>query len=1088
MDFIAEEYEVAQGLDVYNYFKQKNRQIDYEFFLHYHPYSDELIEKLNRNGLAAMLDISHQESLTGDLDPNVYTPGPRTKKPFPKENIDVSDGPYSIYNWEIFFHAPLTVAVNLSQNQRFAEAQKWFHFIYDPTNNDDTVPPEIRPWKFLKFRKESTPEFIQQMLEALAQTDSTDPEIMSLRDRIIREIDVWRDKPFQPHFIARSRHLAYQWNVLMKYLDNLIAWGDSLFRQDTMETINEATQLYVLAANILGPKPQKVPRRQKHTPKSYAQLKESGLDEFGNALIEMENLFPVSTSPESLSSEAEGGLLSILGSTPSLYFCVPPNEKLLSYWDKVGDRLFKIRHCMNIEGVVRQLPLFQPPIDPGMLVKAVAAGLDIASIANNINQPVSNIRGPLLLQKAMEICDEVKAMGTALLSAIEKEDSEQIARLRQQHEIKILNLTKDIKYLQWKEAEASTVALLKSRDTAFERFSHYKLILGSETMEINSQKDVELSRNDLTEENFDSVYNEWVEKYGKEITREGYRKENTMGGLMEFAGETVTDIAGGELGKTLPLNKNENAELNVYLPASDTFNAISMGLRLAAPILALIPQMGGHASPFGVGVRIDFGGEQLEKAAKEGSGYAKEIANAFADSAKRASKLAGYYRRAEEYVLNANLAASELQQYGRQIISSLIREQILKREYDNHISQIENSEEINEFLKDKFSNKELYSWLRGEISKSYFEYYKFAYDIAKKAEQTLKHELMRKEFDEQSFIKFGYWDSARQGLLAGENLALDLKRLEMAYHENNRREYEITKHISLQKLDSYALLQLKATGVCQVEIPEWIYDLDSPGQYMRRIKTVSISIPAIAGPYTGVHCKLSLLRSEIRTSSLAGDGYGRDTENEDTRFKDFTGAIQSIITSNAKNDSGLFETNLGDSRYLPFEGAGAVSRWRIELPAGIPQFDFETISDVIFHIRYTAREAGHLKEEVTVYTKDILENLIENQQLFTLNQEFAGDWHLFTQATNDGDRNLSITISKDHLPYFVNSVTIDESNITARFCCIDENAGKLKMAPLALTFTDNGGGTWTINIDQTSPVFSFLKNNMERKIYMVVGF
>ena len=38
----------------------------------------------------------------------------------------------------------------------------------------------------------------------------------------------------------------------MKYLDNLIAWGDSLFRQDTMETVNEATQLYVLAANILG--------------------------------------------------------------------------------------------------------------------------------------------------------------------------------------------------------------------------------------------------------------------------------------------------------------------------------------------------------------------------------------------------------------------------------------------------------------------------------------------------------------------------------------------------------------------------------------------------------------------------------------------------------------------------------------------------------------------------------------------------------------------------------------------------------------------------------------------------------------------
>ena len=61
----------------------------------------------------------------------------------------------------------------------------------------------------------------------------------------------------------------------MKYLDNLLAWGDSLFRQDTMETINEATQLYVLAANILGTKPQKIPPTQKYRPKSYAQIKEA---------------------------------------------------------------------------------------------------------------------------------------------------------------------------------------------------------------------------------------------------------------------------------------------------------------------------------------------------------------------------------------------------------------------------------------------------------------------------------------------------------------------------------------------------------------------------------------------------------------------------------------------------------------------------------------------------------------------------------------------------------------------------------------------------------------------------------------------
>ncbi len=64
---------------------------------------------------------------------------------------------------------------------------------------------------------------------------------------------------------------------------------------------------------------------------------------------------------------------------------------------------------------------------------------------------------------------------------------------------------------------------------------------------------------------------------------------------------------------------------------------------------------------------------------------------------------------------------------------------------------------------------------------------------------------MRSEFTETDFVQFGYWDSARKGLLSGESLYLDLKRLEMVYHENNKREYEITKHISIQRLDPMAL-------------------------------------------------------------------------------------------------------------------------------------------------------------------------------------------------------------------------------------------------------------------------------------------
>ena len=91
---------------------------------------------------------------------------------------------------------------------------------------------------------------------------------------------------------------------------------------------------------------------------------------------------------------------------------------------------------------------------------------------------------------------------------------------------------------------------------------------------------------------------------------------------------------------------------------------------------------------------------------------------------------------------------------------------------------------------------------------------------------------------------------------------------------------------------------------------------------------MSLTIPCVTGPYTGVNCTLSLLKSSVRHgSTLLAGKYER--QDVDPRFTGSVGAIQSVVTSNAQNDSGMFEANLRDERYLPFEGAGAISQWRI---------------------------------------------------------------------------------------------------------------------------------------------------------------
>ncbi|MGB5713522.1 MAG: hypothetical protein WBM44_21755, partial [Waterburya sp.] len=65
-----------------------------------------------------------------------------------------------------------------------------------------------------------------------------------------------------------------------------------------------------------------------------------------------------------------------------------------------------------------------------------------------------------------------------------------------------------------------------------------------------------------------------------------------------------------------------------------------------------------------------------------------------------------------------------------------------------------------------------------------------------------------------------------------------------------------------------------------------------------------------------------------------------------------------IAVSTGQNDSGVFKLNVQGDRYLPFEGGGAISKWKLELPSEFRQFDYDTITDVVLQMRYTAVERG----------------------------------------------------------------------------------------------------------------------------------
>lgn len=991
-------------------------EFTYTFENFFHPFVGELIQQANRKSLPGLLDPDFHERLT---DPKFFdtfytalTSDLVKVNHFPKE-IDLREsGPYANYNWELFFHVPLTIAVHLSKNQRYAEAQRWFHYIFDPTSNDTSVPVPQRFWKFLAFRKAGEVKQIDEQLGILSKpANECSATELKLKEKILEGYEAIKNKPFQPHAVARTRQLAYQYCVVMKYMDNLIAWGDSLFRQDTIESINEATQLYVLAANLLGQRPQRIPQSGTVRPKTFADLKKRGLDAMGNALVDLEGKFPLNLGLPKTNGTDPDAAGQLFGIGRTLYFCIPRNEKMLGYWDTVADRLFKIRHCRNIEGMVRQLALFEPPIDPGMLVKAAAAGIDISSVVNGLNQPVSPVRSLYLIQKALELCAEVRSLGGALLATIEKGDSERLAVLRQSHEVKIQQMQQEVRFLHWASAQESIKSLLTSRKPALERLHYYQRLLNF-SADPNAPDTLPLDFNTLklNETNFAEAYTALVGQYDKDLKRPPHDS------VKHADAESPLNIADLLSSGRLYLTDKESLALNVLPPLAAVLRFGSASADLIASALSVLPSAKVKASPFSVGAEVEIPIGQIFS--NVGGAVARSIGSAatLLDNASSfMQQTASYERRADEWLLQHNLAAWELMQVGRQILTSLIAEQIAHHEYQTIKQQIANAKEVDQFLHSKFTNEDLHLWMQGEISRLYYEYYRFAFDTARKAEKSMKQELMRPEVDAQDFVKFNYWDGGRKGLLSGEALYLDVKRMEMAYHDNNKRELELTKHVSLRQLNPVALLALKTKGTCTFTVPEWLYDLDCPGHYMRRIKIVSISIPAVVGPYSGVSCTASLLKSSLRKSSSLKDNEYTRQGSEDDRFIDYFSAAQSIVTSTGQNDSGMFEANLRDERFLPFEGAGAESTWKLDLPKDYRAFDYETIADVILHIRYTARQGVD-----STKVKPALDNLFQqaNQSnltlLFSLRHDFPTEWAKFVTGTHD----FTTTIHKDHFPYF----------------------------------------------------------------------
>lgn len=325
----------------------------------------------------------------------------------------------------------------------------------------------------------------------------------------------------------------------------------------------------------------------------------------------------------------------------------------------------------------------------------------------------------------------------------------------------------------------------------------------------------------------------------------------------------------------------------------------------------------------------------------------------------------GYRRRSEEWQIQFQQAQSEIDTINAQLDALAVRRLGAVTSLQLAQAQQDNLKSTLNFLTTRFTQSSLYNWLAGQLSALYYQAYDAVLSLCLSAQASWQYEMGDMT---STFIQTGAWNDSYHGLLVGETLALNLQQMESAWLTRNTRRLELTKTVSLKQLDSEAFNTLVTDGVTQFSLSESLFDNDYPGHYLRQIKYVTVSLPALVGPYQDVRMTLTqsgsrtLLKADVNGVNYLNDSTTGSASNIITNLR----ASQQIAVSSGLNDSGMFVLNFGDERYLPFEGTGAISDWQLNFPnvkSAEQQALLQSLNDVIIQVHYTALYGGSTFEQ-----------------------------------------------------------------------------------------------------------------------------
>ena len=441
--------------------------------------------------------------------------------------------------------------------------------------------------------------------------------------------------------------------------------------------------------------------------------------------------------------------------------------------------------------------------------------------------------------------------------------------------------------------------------------------------------------------------------------------------------------------------------LNVgFLPMEDAQIALlatAVGLNAASALFNVLGAPLSLLPAITVGL-FSFGAteEEFEKSVQAVAMALQSSAGAVQGVAEILGLTAQHERTVNDWSLQRDLAVIDMAQIDAQIQGAQYQIESARQQMAMTERQIQHNKAVSDFFRTKFTNQELYEWMAGRLSGLHYQTYQLALDTARAAERSFQFERGRSEA-QTSFIQGQPWDSQRKGLLAGYTLGLALNRMEAAFIATDARRFEITKVISLLQIDPLAFLKLKSESVCEFDLGEMLFDYDFPGHYCRQVKTIAVDLQIGDGVFLNATLTQITSRVIMEPDPKAVTFLLAPTQTPPQSIRTNWKAQQQIALSSHtqyETNSGVFELNFQGDRFLPFEGTGAVSRWRLALGGPPGSYDLRDLTNVIITLKYTALQGG---DAFAAGVRSLLKPT-DLLRPFNLSVDFADAWQSFLQS------------------------------------------------------------------------------------------